>query len=47
MPGKRFAPVLDAGTLAALYVETDDGTGLATRVAPVRIGGILAPAMPD
>ena len=47
MPGKRFAPVLDDGTLAALYVETDDGTGLATRVAPVRIGGILAPAMPD
>ena len=47
MPGKRFAPVLDDGTLAALYVETDDGTGLSTRVAPVRIGGILAPAMPD
>jgi len=47
MPGKRFTPVLEDGTLAAVYVETDDASGLATRVAPVRIGGVLTPAMPD
>lgn len=45
MPGKRFSPVLDDATLAAVYVETDDGTGLAERIAPVRIGGVLTPAM--
>ena len=47
MPGKRFTPVLDEGTLAAIFVETDDATGLVRRVAPVRIGGVLTPAMPD
>lgn len=47
MPGKRFTPVLEDATLAAVYVETDDGSGLAVRVAPVRIGGMLTPAMPD
>jgi metallophosphoesterase (TIGR00282 family) len=47
MPGKRFAPVLDEPTLAGFYVETDDNTGLAIRVAPVRVGGILTAALPD
>ena len=46
MPGKRFSPVLDDATLAAVYVEIDDGTGLAKRIAPVRIGGALTPALP-
>jgi hypothetical protein len=27
-------------------VETDDATGLALRIAPVRIGGRLEPAAP-
>jgi hypothetical protein len=32
--------------LSALAVETDDATGLATRVGPVRLGGILEEARP-
>ncbi len=44
MPGKRWEPVIDDGTLAAVYVETDDNTGLATKVAPVRLGGVLSQA---
>jgi hypothetical protein len=32
--------------LCAVAVETDDATGLATRIAPVRLGGQLAEARP-
>lgn len=35
------------GTLCGLVVETDATTGLARRVAPVRIGGDLAETAPD
>jgi len=28
-------------------VETDDSTGLAVRIAPVRVGGRLAPTEPN
>ncbi len=41
MPKSRFTPALEEATLAGLYVETDDRTGKATRVAPVRQGGRL------
>jgi metallophosphoesterase (TIGR00282 family) len=37
----RFVPAEGAATLAGTYVETDDRTGAATRVAPVRLGGRL------
>jgi hypothetical protein len=30
-----------------VFVETDDATGLARRIAPVRVGGRLAPTMPE
>ena len=33
-------------TLCAVYVETGEG-GLAQRIAPLRLGGSLAEAMPD
>ncbi len=46
MPGDRLTPAEGPGTMCAVYVETDDATGLARRVAPVRIGGRLVPAMP-
>ena len=46
MRGERFTPVLDDATLAAIYVETDDATGLAKSVSPVRIGGVLEDVMP-
>ena len=43
----RFEPATGPGTLSGVAVETDDSTGLAVRIAPVRIGGALAPARPD
>ena len=39
IPGGRFEPALGEATLCGLAVETDDATGLARRVAPVRLGG--------
>jgi metallophosphoesterase (TIGR00282 family) len=33
-------------TLCGVFIETDDGTGLARRVAPLRLGGRLAPHWP-
>ena len=46
IPSGRFEPANGAATLSGLAVETDDATGLARRVAPVRIGGRLEPALP-
>ena len=46
MPKDRFTPAEGEATLSGLYVETDDRTGQATLVAPVRRGGRLAPAQP-
>jgi hypothetical protein len=46
MPGERLSPAEGPGTLCAVFVETDDATGLAKRIEPVRIGGRLAPALP-
>jgi hypothetical protein len=42
----RFEPAGGEGTLSALAVETDDASGLALRVAPVRLGGALEEARP-
>ncbi|MCH4022980.1 MAG: YmdB family metallophosphoesterase [Acetobacter sp.] len=47
MPGERLQPAEGEGTVAGLMVETDDATGLARRVAPLRQGGLLAQTMPD
>ena len=47
MPGERLAPAEGAATLCGVFVETDDATGLARRIAPLRQGGRLAPAMPE
>jgi metallophosphoesterase (TIGR00282 family) len=41
MPGERLAPAEGPGTLCGAIVETDDKTGLARSVSPVRIGGRL------
>jgi 2',3'-cyclic-nucleotide 2'-phosphodiesterase len=46
IPSGRFEPAGGVATLCGVAVETDDATGLATRIAPVRIGGRLAPALP-
>jgi metallophosphoesterase (TIGR00282 family) len=42
----KFEPANGPGTLSALAVETDDATGLAVRVGPVRLGGVLEEARP-
>ncbi|HVV92813.1 MAG TPA: TIGR00282 family metallophosphoesterase [Hyphomicrobiales bacterium] len=42
----RFEPAEGEATLCAVAVETDDGTGLARWVAPVRLGGRLEQAVP-
>jgi metallophosphoesterase (TIGR00282 family) len=46
IPSARFEPALGVATLSGLAVETDDATGLALKVAPVRVGGRLEPAAP-
>jgi metallophosphoesterase (TIGR00282 family) len=43
----RMTPALGEGTLCGVVVETDDVTGLATAVAPIRLGGRLAPTSPS
>lgn len=47
MPGERLAPAEGEATLCGLLVVTDDATGLATAVEPVRLGGRLSQAMPS
>ncbi|WP_371037885.1 YmdB family metallophosphoesterase [Rhodosalinus sp. FB01] len=42
----RFVPAEGEATLCGTYVETNDRTGAATRVAAVRLGGRLAEAHP-
>ncbi|MGQ0665365.1 MAG: TIGR00282 family metallophosphoesterase [Pseudomonadota bacterium] len=46
MPGERLAPAEGPATLCAIYAELDEATGLARKVAPLRLGGRLAPAWP-
>ena len=42
VPGERLAPASGVATLCGLFVETDDQTGLARDVSPVRLGGRLS-----
>jgi calcineurin-like phosphoesterase len=46
IPTGRFQPSLGEATLCGIAIEIDDGTGLATAIAPVRIGGTLSEAEP-
>jgi metallophosphoesterase (TIGR00282 family) len=47
IPSGKFEPASGPATFCAVAVETDDATGLAVKVAPVRLGGHLAQAQPD
>ena len=40
---ERFMPAEGEATFCGLYIETDDKTGKALLVRPVRLGGLLAP----
>ncbi|MBC7154825.1 MAG: YmdB family metallophosphoesterase [Rhodobacteraceae bacterium] len=46
MPKGRFEPAMGEATLSGTYVETDDRTGKAERIAMIRIGGRLQEARP-
>jgi len=46
VPSGKFEPASGPATLCAVALETDDATGLATRIAPVRLGGSLEEAVP-
>jgi 2',3'-cyclic-nucleotide 2'-phosphodiesterase len=46
LPTERMTPALGPATLCGLYVETDPASGLARRVAPVRLAGRLDQARP-
>jgi metallophosphoesterase (TIGR00282 family) len=47
IPSGRFEAAKGEATLCGLGVETEDATGLAVKVGPVRIGGRLSPALPE
>jgi metallophosphoesterase (TIGR00282 family) len=46
IPSSKFEPATGPATLCAVAVETDDATGLARRIAAVRLGGRLEEARP-
>jgi metallophosphoesterase (TIGR00282 family) len=43
VPGERLSPADGEGTLCAVLVESDDKTGLARSIRPIRVGGRLSP----
>ena len=47
MPGERLQPAEGPATICGVFVETDDTTGLARRIAPLRQGGRLSQSFPD
>jgi metallophosphoesterase (TIGR00282 family) len=47
IPSGRFEPANGVATLSGVAVETDDTTGLAVKIGPVRIGGRLEQAVPS
>jgi metallophosphoesterase (TIGR00282 family) len=47
IPGSRFTAASGEATLCGVLVETDDGTGLARSIEPLRSGGQLGPADPQ
>ncbi|GAB4527810.1 MAG: YmdB family metallophosphoesterase [Parvularculaceae bacterium] len=42
MASERMTPATGPATLCGVYVETDDATGLAKTIEPIRLGGRLA-----
>ena len=47
IPSSRFTPAKGEPTICGVLVETDDATGLARNVAPLRTGGRLRETWPD
>jgi len=47
LPTDRLSPAMGPASVCGVFLETDDATGRARRVEPVRVAGRLAPAMPQ
>nr|WP_321443560.1 TIGR00282 family metallophosphoesterase [uncultured Cohaesibacter sp.] len=47
VPSSRFTPALGEPTLCGVAVDIEEGTGLATAIEPLRIGGHLSPHIPS
>jgi len=46
IPGARFTPALGPPMLSGVAVEIDDVSGLATNIAPLRLGAVLEETVP-
>jgi hypothetical protein len=46
MPGQKPQVAEGEATLCGVFVVTDEATGLARRIEPIRMGGRLAPSIP-
>ena len=46
LSGGRYTPASGPATVCGVFVETDDRTGLALRVEPIRVGGRLSQCVP-
>jgi len=46
LPGERMSPAEQEATLCGAFIETDDISGLARRIEPIRLGGRLQQTMP-
>ncbi|SON57170.1 metallophosphoesterase, MG_246/ family [Hartmannibacter diazotrophicus] len=46
VPSQRFTPAMGEATISGVAVEIDDQSGLATAVAPLRLGGHLEETVP-
>jgi metallophosphoesterase (TIGR00282 family) len=46
IPQNRFTPAEGEATLCGVAIETDPKSGLVTQTSPLRIGGVLAQALP-
>ncbi len=46
MPGERLKPAGGTGTFCGCFIVTDEKTGLAKSIAPIRIGGVLPEVWP-
>ncbi|WP_181706652.1 TIGR00282 family metallophosphoesterase [Chthonobacter rhizosphaerae] len=47
IPSGRFQPAMGEPTLSGVAVEVSDRTGLAEKIAPLRLGGRLSETRPD
>ncbi len=45
--GGRYRPAEGPATVCGVYLETDEATGLARRIEPIRVGGRLSRAVPN